>query len=80
MLLMERTTPVQKPRHTTAEKQIHELNNSAGWLYVAIEKQMSEYVGSPVADLTTVENCIDFLEHQIRVLKLINTELQRHAG
>ena len=75
MKLTEDRRSAWKPAKTAVEKATYELNNSAGWLYVAIQNRMDEYIGTPTADLTTVTNCIDFLESQIRVLHLVNREL-----
>ena len=74
-MLTHQRRVVRKPTPAAADKATCDLNNSAGWLYVAIQNRMDEYITTPTADLTTVENCIDFLESQIRVLKLVNREL-----
>lgn len=54
----------------------HDLNDSAGWLFVATQERMQEYIAAPVYDMTTVADCMDYLMSQHRVLELIDNQLR----
>ena len=55
----------------------HDLNDSAAWLYVAIQGRMDEYIETPVSEMDTVQNCIGYLQSQILVLELIASQLRK---
>ena len=87
MMLTEHRIAGRKPKRTAAENRgytgdvperthSHDLNDAAGWLFIAIQNKIDEFIETPVYDLQTVRNCIDYLQSQILVLELIDNQIK----
>ena len=76
MMLTRQRRRKDKPAPTPSEAARHDLNNATGWLYVAIQEKMGEFISASPADTLTVANCIDYLGDMARVLALVNKELR----